>query len=71
MDRTWEYVDRSQTPECENWDCGRAIPFLGKHQYKFLYSAIHIRIIKKMVVLPVYQCRLKPYRNLQACKAAE
>jgi hypothetical protein len=25
----WEYINRSQTHECGNWDCGRAIPFLG------------------------------------------
>ena len=26
---SWEYINRSQTHECGNWDCGRAIPFLG------------------------------------------
>ncbi len=25
--RTWEYIARSQTHECGNWDWGRAIPF--------------------------------------------
>ncbi len=28
-DPSWEYINRSQTHECGNWDCGRAIPFLG------------------------------------------
>jgi hypothetical protein len=28
-DRVWEYINRSQTHECRNEDCGRAIPFLG------------------------------------------
>jgi hypothetical protein len=28
-DRSWENINRSQTHECWNWDCGRAIPFLG------------------------------------------
>ncbi len=28
-DRSWEYINRSQTHECGSWDCGRAIPFLG------------------------------------------
>jgi hypothetical protein len=28
-DRSWEYINRSQTHECGNWDCGRVIPFLG------------------------------------------
>ncbi len=27
--RSWEYINRSQAHECENWDCGRAIPNLG------------------------------------------
>jgi hypothetical protein len=36
--RTWKYIDRSQTHECGNWDCGRAISFLGIHKFKFLYS---------------------------------
>jgi hypothetical protein len=30
-----EYIDRSQTNECGNWDWGRAIPFLGTHKSKF------------------------------------
>ncbi len=29
VDRSWEYINRSQTHECGNWDWGRAIPFLG------------------------------------------
>ncbi len=28
-DRSWEYINCSQTHEYGNWDCGRAIPFLG------------------------------------------
>jgi hypothetical protein len=28
-DRLWEYINRSQTHKCGNWDCRRAIPFLG------------------------------------------
>ncbi len=26
VDRSWEYIDRSQTHECGNWGWGRAIP---------------------------------------------
>jgi hypothetical protein len=37
--RSWKYIDRSQTHECENWDWGWAIPFLGIHKSKFLCSA--------------------------------
>ncbi len=39
LDRSWEYINRSQTHACENWDCGRAIPFLGIHKWVFRYSA--------------------------------
>jgi hypothetical protein len=28
-DQSWEYIKRSQTHECQNWDCGCKIPFLG------------------------------------------
>ncbi len=39
-DRSWEHINRSQTHECGNWDCGRAIPFLGIFVSEFLfYSA--------------------------------
>ncbi len=29
MDRAWEYVNRSQIHECENWEQGRVVLFLG------------------------------------------
>ncbi len=29
VDRSWEYINRSQTHECGNWDWGRAVPFFG------------------------------------------
>ena len=38
VDRTWEYINRSQTHECGNWDCGRAIPFLRIHKWDFRCS---------------------------------
>ncbi len=38
-DRSWEYINRLQTHGCENWDWGRAVPFLGIHKSKFLSSA--------------------------------
>ncbi len=28
VDRSWECINRSQTHECRNWDCNRALPFL-------------------------------------------
>ncbi len=36
-DRFWEYVNRSQTHECGNWDWGSAIPFLGLFVSNFRY----------------------------------
>ncbi len=38
MDRSWEYINCSQTHECRNWDWSRAIPFLGIHKLDFQYS---------------------------------
>ncbi len=38
VDRSWEYINRSQTHECGNWDCCRAIPFLGIHKWDFRCS---------------------------------
>ncbi len=32
VDRSWEYINRSQTHECRNWDWGHAIPFPGTHK---------------------------------------
>ncbi len=39
MDRSREYINRSQTHECGNWDWGRAIPLLGIH--KGIFVAMH------------------------------
>ncbi len=36
--RSWEYINRSQTHECGNWDWGGAIPFLGIHNLDFRCS---------------------------------
>ena len=38
VDRTWEYINRSQTHECGNWDCGRSVPFLRIHKWDFRCS---------------------------------
>jgi hypothetical protein len=32
---SWEYINRSQTHECGNWDCGRPIPRKGIHKWDF------------------------------------
>ncbi len=37
-DRSWEYINCSQTHECGNWDCGRALcTFLGIFVSSFRY----------------------------------
>jgi hypothetical protein len=36
-DPSWEYLNCSQTHECGNWDCGRAIYFLGVYVSNFRY----------------------------------
>ncbi len=40
VDRSWEYIYRSQTHECRNWEYGRAVPFPGIHRFNFWYSAV-------------------------------
>jgi hypothetical protein len=35
VDRSWEYINRSQAHECGNWDWGRAIPRKGIHKWDF------------------------------------
>ncbi len=38
VDWSWEYINHSQTHECENWDWGRAIPRIGIHKWFFRCS---------------------------------
>ncbi len=45
VDRSWEYINRSQTHECGNWDWGRAIPSKGIHKLDFPCS-VWLNIIK-------------------------
>ena len=33
VDRSWEYINRSQTHECGNWGWGRAIPRKGIYKW--------------------------------------
>jgi hypothetical protein len=41
VDRSWEYINRSQTHECGNWDWGRTIPRKGIHKWYFRCSATY------------------------------
>ncbi len=38
VDRSWDYINRSQTHECWNWGWGRAISRKGIHNWEFLCS---------------------------------
>ncbi len=50
MDRTWEYIDRSQTHEyMEIGTEGRAIPYLGIRKSKLLCS---VSWLKRVFTLP-------------------
>ena len=40
VDRSWEYINRTQTREYGNWDWGRAIPRKGIHKWDFSCSAV-------------------------------
>ncbi len=40
VDHSWDYINRSQTHECENWDLGRTIPRKGIHKWDFPCSSI-------------------------------
>ncbi len=66
VDRSWEYINGSQTHECGNWDWGRAIPRKGIHRWNFPCSG---RIVKKLwyffcfvysvsIMLPTYEALL-------------
>jgi hypothetical protein len=43
-DQSWEYMNRSQTHECGNWDWGRAIPFLGIVVSNFRYCVFAVYV---------------------------
>jgi hypothetical protein len=43
VDRSWDYINRSQTNECGNWGWGRAIPRKGIHKWNFRCSAHLVR----------------------------
>ncbi len=44
VDRSWEYVNRSQTHECGNWGWGRAIPRKGIYKRYCRCSAGQLRL---------------------------
>ncbi len=40
VDGSWEYINRSHTHECGNWDWGCAIPRKGIHKWDFCWSEV-------------------------------
>ncbi len=50
-------VNRSQTHECGNWDCGRAIPFVGifvsnfRHWFFAVYNTSHFCVGKNSIII--------------------
>ncbi len=52
VDRSWDYINHSQTHECGNWDWGRAIPRKGIHKGDFLCSAYprYVKIIYALLL---------------------
>jgi hypothetical protein len=44
VDRSWEYINRSQTHECGNREWGRAIPFPGMHKWDFICSVQELHV---------------------------
>ncbi len=43
VDRSWEYINRSQTHKCGNWGWCRAIPRKGIHKWDFRCSVTYRR----------------------------
>jgi hypothetical protein len=45
VDRSWDYINRSQTHECWNWGWGRALPRKGIHKWDFRYSVSMLKTV--------------------------
>jgi hypothetical protein len=57
--RSWEYIDRTQKRECKNWDCGRAVPFLGIYASNFRYSISAVHFSYRMDSCEVFGCTVQ------------
>jgi hypothetical protein len=80
MDRSWEYINRSQTHECRNCDWVRAISFLGIHKWDFrcsigpviwnlladrkLVRFLNLQLKKRLKLYSVRQFLLNPVTEL-------
>ncbi len=66
VDRSWNYINRSQTHECGNWGWGRAIPRKGIHKWDFRCSAK--RLISRVTLFDVQ--RAARTRWLSECRTS-
>ncbi len=67
VDRSWDYINRSQTHECWNWGWGRAIPRKGIQKWDFRYSVVS-RPIVTLLNFKGYVHAFKNISNLAHCK---
>ncbi len=62
VDRSWDYINRSQTHECWNWGWGRAIPRKGIHKWEFLCSVYGkaFQVLKWSYTLMISSSHIQP-----------
>jgi hypothetical protein len=58
--RSWEYINRSQTHGCGNWERVRAVPFLGIYKWDFRCSAGTVLAMGVLLVLMYSHTRSAP-----------
>ncbi len=56
VDRSWDYIIRSQTHECGNFGWGRAIPRKGIHKGDFRCSVVASELTHTLNSLPHLRC---------------
>ncbi len=75
VDRSWVYINRSQTHECRNWVWGRAIPRKGINKWDFrcsvyaerfshLWGNVLMFIIYLILSYLIYDCKPNPFPKL-------
>ncbi len=55
-DQSWEYINRTQMDGCRNWDCDRAVSFLGIYVSNFRYSIFDVQVSQTIL----QQCAVIP-----------
>ncbi len=63
IDRGNMYINRSQTHECGNWDCGRAIPFLEIFVSNFQYWFFAVQTLSTCCTVRGRLAPPSPYEN--------